>query len=90
MSEEKKDQMEQFSALMGRFIGLSNEMKNEGRPVNMIGSAMMYAAATYATYTAAGNEGYLEQSGVDKVVAAFRQQLTHLQQGKKQQLNPDD
>ena len=89
MSNEENDKLEQFGELVKRFIDLSNEMKNEGKPVNMIGSAMMSALATYATYSAAGNDGYLEQSGVEKVVAAFRHQLSHYQEVKKQQLNPD-
>lgn len=89
MSDNNREQMEQFSALVQRLVELCNETKNEGMPVASVNAAMISACATYATYAAAGNNGYLQQTGVDKTVAAFRRQLTHIQKIKKQQLNPD-
>ena len=41
----------------------------------MISAALMAASGIYATYSAAGNTGALEPSGVDKVVALYRKNL---------------
>jgi len=46
----------------------------------------MTASGIYATFVAAGNEGALEPSGVDKVVALYRRTLEHHQEVKKGQL----
>jgi hypothetical protein len=46
----------------------------------------MAASGIYATYMAAGNAGALEPTGVDKVVAAYRQTLEHIQNRKKEEI----
>lgn len=66
-----------------RFIDLANEMKDEEIDIRLISAALMSASGIYATYTAAGNAGALEPTGVDKVVAVYRQTLEHIQQRKK-------
>lgn len=66
-----------------RFIDLANEMKDEEIDIRLISAALMSASGIYATYTAAGNAGALEPTGVDKVVAAYRQTLEHIQRRKK-------
>jgi uncharacterized protein YukE len=75
--------MEEFTALAERFIQLANEMKNEGKTLQMINAAMMSASATYATYIFAGNQGYLKPDGVKKLVDAYRNQVENIQQIKK-------
>lgn len=74
--------------VLGRFISLANELKDEGKPVDMINAALMLASCTYATFTSAGNEGYLKQGGVNKITAIYRQNLASLQKAKKNQFNP--
>lgn len=69
-----------------RFIALANELKGEGNDVQVVSAAMMTASGIYATYSAAGNTGALEPSGVDKVVAIYRKNLEHIQERKKQDL----
>lgn len=66
-----------------RFIDLANEMKDEEIDIRLISAALMSASGIYATYTAAGNAGALEPTGVDKVVAVYRQTLEHIQRRKK-------
>jgi hypothetical protein len=69
-----------------KFIELANELKKEEIDPSMVSGALMTAAGVYATYVAAGNDGALEPSGVDKVVAVFRRTLEHHQKVKKAHL----
>ena len=77
--------MQEYSVLSGRFIALANEMKNEGKDQQMVNAALMSASGIYATYTAAGNEGGLTPSGVDKVVSVYKVNLENVQKLKVQQ-----
>jgi hypothetical protein len=64
------------------FIDLANEMKNEGASIELISTALMRACAVYSTYTVAGNQGALHQSGVEKLEKLFGQQLAAVQKAK--------
>ena len=46
----------------------------------------MTASGIYATYVAAGNNGALQPSGVEKVVGLYRRTLEHHQEVKRRQL----
>lgn len=71
----------QQDAIQG-FIDLANEMKNEGASIELISTALMRACAVYSTYTVAGNQGALHQSGVEKLEKLFGQQLAAVQKAK--------
>ena len=77
------DQTQQHDDCMQRFIDLANTMKDEGVPVNVVSWSLMTASAIYATYSVTGNSGGLNPSGVDKVVDAYKQNLTNIQALKK-------
>jgi len=79
----------ELERLLKRFIVLANEMQGEGNSIELVNAALMMASCTYATYAAAGNDGYLEEGGVNKVAAVFKRNLSCLQQLKKSQLNPE-
>ena len=79
-------QTEQHRYCTNKFIELANELKNENIDTTLISGALMTASGVYATYVAAGNEGALEPSGVDKVVDLYRRTLEHHQQVKRTQL----
>jgi hypothetical protein len=68
-----------------RFIELANALKDEGFDIKLISAALMSASGIYATYTAAGNTGGLNPSGVDKVVEVYRKSLENIQAVKKAQ-----
>lgn len=68
-----------------KFIALANELKKEGHDPKLVSASLMAASGIYATYLAAGNEGGLKPSGVDKVVMLFRRNLEHIQERKKQE-----
>jgi hypothetical protein len=59
-------------------------MKSEGMDIQLVSAALMTASGIYATYTVAGNDGGLEQSGIDKVVGTYRQNLEFIQKRKKE------
>ena len=69
-----------------KFIDLANELKSEGFDIKLISAALMSASGIYATYTAAGNDGALNPSGVDKVVELYRVNLEHIQSAKKNEV----
>lgn len=77
---------EQHHYCTNKFVELANQLRKEEIDPSMVSGALMTAAGVYATYVAAGNEGALEPSGVDKVVAVFRRTLEHHQKVKKAQL----
>jgi hypothetical protein len=68
---------------MQRFIKLANEMKAEGVADRVVSSGLMTASAVYAIYTMAGNDGLLAPAGLDKMTAAYRQQLQQVQLAKR-------
>jgi hypothetical protein len=68
-----------------KFIELANELKAEGMDIQLVSAALMTASGIYATYSAAGNDGALEESGVTKVVDMYRQNLEFIQERKKSQ-----
>ncbi len=86
MNNKKK--MDEYNALAKRFITLANQMKDEGKPIQMVSASLMSASGIYATYTAAGDEGGLTESGVEKIVAVYKQNLESVQKIKKIQSNP--
>ena len=69
-----------------KFIELANTLREEGQEVQLVSAALMAASGIYATFTAAGNNGALEPSGVEKVAAVYRQNLEHIQARKKAEL----
>ena len=65
---------------------MANQLKDEKIDPTLVSGALMTASGIYATFVAAGNEGALEPSGVDKVVALYRRTLDNHQTIKKAQL----
>jgi hypothetical protein len=55
----------------------------------LISGSLMTASSIYATYVAAGNDGALESTGVDKVVDLYRRTLVHFQTVKRRGLEND-
>ena len=74
---------ENHQQCMERFIALANTMKNEGVPTRVVSAALMTASGVYATYSVAGNSGGLHASGVEKVAAAYKQNLKNIQRLKR-------
>ena len=69
--------------VLNRFIDLANSLTEEGVEGRIVSAGMMSASAVYATFLAAGNQGGLTESGIDKVVDAYRSQVLQVQEMKK-------
>jgi len=80
------NEQEKHRYCTNKFIELANQLKDEKIDPTLVSGALMTASGIYATFVAAGNEGALEPSGVDKVVALYRRTLEHHQEVKKGQL----
>lgn len=83
MSDSQSDQHHEC---MNQFIDLANTMKNGGVPTEVVSWAMMTASAYYVTYSVAGNSGGLNESGIEKITDAYRQNLRQVQEVKKAQV----
>lgn len=68
---------------LNRFIDLANTVKDEGVAPRIVSASLMTASAVYATFVAAGNDGGLTDSGIEKVVDAYTGQLRQVQAMKK-------
>jgi DNA-binding NtrC family response regulator len=77
------DDQEKHRYCTNKFIELANQLKDEQIDTSLVSGALMTASGIYATFVAAGNQGALEPSGVDKVVAIYRRTLEHHQDVKK-------
>ena len=82
MNEQEK----QHQYCTNRFIELANQLKDEKVDPALVSGALMTASGIYATFVAAGNNGILEKSGVDKVVDLYRRTLEQFQKIKKAEL----
>ena len=80
------DDQEKHRYCTNKFIELANQLKDEKIDPALVSGALMTASGVYATFVAAGNEGALEQSDVDKVVAVYRRTLEHHQKVKNAKL----
>ena len=76
MSEQEK----QHQYCTNRFIELANQLKDEKIDPALVSGALMTASAIYATY---GNDGTLQEGGVDKVTDLYRRTLEHYQNVKQ-------
>lgn len=83
------EQEKQHQHCTNKFIELANQLKDENIDPALVSGALMTASCIYSTYVAAGNEGALESSGVDKVTDLYRRTLERYQQIKKDQLMKD-
>ena len=55
----------------------------EGQDIKMISAALMAASGVYATFMAAGNQGFLAPNGIDRVAEVYKNNLAYIQQRKK-------
>ena len=70
---------------MHRFIALANEMKNEGTSNRIVSASLMTTSCVFATFTAIGNSGRLNESAMNEVIEGYRNQLEWVQKQREQQ-----
>ena len=77
--------IEKHQECTAKFIDLANELASQDNSREMVNAALMAASGIYATFVAAGNDGGLEPSGVDKVADLYRRNLEHIQRRKREE-----
>ena len=76
-------EIEQHQQAIKEFIDTANNMKDKGVSIKVVSSAMMTANAVYASYSVAGNEGALTDSGIEKITTAFAEKLAQVREIRK-------
>ncbi len=77
---------DQHKYCTNKLIELANKLREEDIDSTLVSGALMTASAIYATFVAAGNDGALEPSGVDKVTEIYKRTLEHHQDLKRSQI----
>ena len=84
---EQQQQIAAHNRATAAFIELANSLaKEEGQDAKIVSAALMAASGVYATFIAAGNDGYLGAGGVDKVASMYKNNLSYIQQRKRDEL----
>ncbi len=84
---EREQQIQAHNRATAAFIDLANSLaKEDDLDSKIVSAALMAASGVYATYIAAGNDGYLGAGGVDKVASLYKNNLSYIQQRKRDEL----
>lgn len=84
---DRQQQIDTHNQAMGEFIQLANTLVNDkGFDMKLVSAALMGASGVYATFTAAGNQGFLAPGGVDRVADMYKKNLAYIQKRKKEEL----
>lgn len=84
---EREQQIAAHNRATAAFIDLANSLaKEDGQDAKIVSAALMAASGVYATFIAAGNDGYLGAGGVDKVSTMYKNNLSYIQQRKREEL----
>lgn len=84
---EKEKQLAAHNRATSAFIELANKLaKEDDQDVKIVSAALMAASGVYATFIAAGNDGYLGPGGVDKVAGMYKNNLAYIQERKQSEL----
>jgi len=85
--QAQQKQLEAHNRATTAFIDLANKLaKEEGQDVKIVSAALMAASGIYATFIAAGNNGFLAPSGVDKIAQMYKNNLGYVQKRKQEEL----
>lgn len=77
------NEREQHHKAINDFIGFANKMKDDGVSIKVVSSAMLTACAVYSSYSVAGNEGALTDSGIEKMAKAFSEKLAQVRDARR-------
>ena len=87
MNEQQQKQLQAHNRATSAFIELANELaKQEDLDPKIVSAALMASSGIYATFTTAGNQGYLAPGGVEKVAEMYKNNLGYIQERKKEEL----
>lgn len=84
---DRQGQIDAHNQATEQFIVMANQMVNEkGYDPKLVSAALMAASGVYATFVAAGNDGFLAPNGVNTIAETFKNNLSYIQKRKKEEL----
>ena len=84
---DRQHQIDAHNQATEEFIVMANQMVNEkGHDPKLVSAALMAASGVYATFVAAGNDGFLAPNGVNTIADTFKNNLAYIQKRKKEEL----
>ena len=84
---DRQQQMDAHNQATAEFIELANKLVNDkGFDDKLVSAALMAASGIYATFVAAGNDGFLAPNGVKRVADMYANNLSYIQERKKAEL----
>jgi hypothetical protein len=87
MNDTEQQQLEAHSKATSAFIDLANKLsKQEGQDMKLVSAALMAASGIYATFVAAGHDGFLAPGGVEKVATVYKNNLAYIQDRKREEI----
>lgn len=86
---DKNAQIEAHNRTTSRFIDLANQIASEEGDPKLVSAALMAASGIYATFTTAGNEGFLGPGGVNQVAELYKKNLAYIQERKRAELEAE-
>lgn len=72
--------------VVGEFIDLANKLQKQDLDPQLISAGLMAASGVYVTFITAGNHGVLKDSGIDKAVEMYTNNLRFIQEQKRKEL----
>ena len=79
---QKTDEQLHYDA-MQRLIELANKLAAEGTPPKVVSAGLMTASCVYATYIEVGNNGSLDEAGVNRIADGYKKHLAHNQKSRR-------
>lgn len=84
---DRQQQMDAHNQATAQFVELANSLVNDkGFDQNLVSAALMASSGIYATFVAAGNEGFLAPNGVKRIADMYANNLAYIQERKKAEL----
>lgn len=84
---DRQGQIDAHNQATEQFIVMANQMVNEkGYDPKLVSAALIAASGVYATFVAAGNDGFLAPNGVNTIAETFKNNLSYIQKRKKEEL----
>jgi len=86
-NDDRQRQIDAHNQATEEFIVMANQMVNEkGHDPKLVSAALMAASGVYATFIAAGNDGFLAPNGVNTIADTYKNNLAYIQKRKKEEL----
>ena len=80
---EKTDEQLHYES-MHRFVELANTLTKDGMPNRVVAAGLMTASCVYTTFMEVGNQGTLDEAGIDRITDGYRKHLIFTQESREE------